>query len=213
MAPGSMKGHHCHMTDPSQLLADAGALVYLVVAGLVIIDAVLPIAPSETLLTAGGVLAASGELSIAALVVAGAAGALTGHALLYLAGRVSGSHVLGWLTRSQRTAVRADAAAEKVRERPWLLIVADFVPWGRTVLMYSAGMISIAPSVFFRCASIGAVAWASFYAALGWATGSVFESEWQGLIVSLAVAVSITALAEGIARLRRSTPPVSSART
>jgi membrane protein DedA with SNARE-associated domain len=59
----------------------------LVVAALVALDAVLPIAPSETLVVAGGVLAADGALSLPLLSAAAATGALTGHTVLYLLGR------------------------------------------------------------------------------------------------------------------------------
>lgn len=191
------------MTDPSQLLADAGALVYVVVAAFIFVDAVFPIAPSESLLTAGGVLVTGGELSFPGLVLAGITGAIVGHALLYLAGRASGPHVLKRLTRSERGVERPRAAAERLRHRPWLLIVADFVPWGRTVLMYSAGVIEIQPRRFFQWASIGAAVWATFYAVMGWAAGSVFESGWQALAVSLTAAVSITLVADAIGRIRR----------
>ncbi|HEX2435719.1 MAG TPA: hypothetical protein VHI76_03615 [Solirubrobacterales bacterium] len=54
---------------------------------LVALDAVLPIAPSETLVVAGGVLAADGALSLPLLSAAAATGALTGHTVLYLLGR------------------------------------------------------------------------------------------------------------------------------
>ena len=190
------------MTDPSQLLSDAGALVYLVVAVFIVVDAVFPAAPSETMLTAGGVLVASGELAAVALVVAGAAGAITGHTILYLAGRASGPAVLRRLTRQAKGAARTASAAEKLRSRPWLIIVADFVPWGRTVLMYSAGVIDLPWRQFLRCASIGAAIWSTFYVILGWATGSMFDSGWQALAISLVAAVSITLVLEAIGRFR-----------
>jgi membrane protein DedA with SNARE-associated domain len=57
-------------------------LTYLVVVALVALDAVLPIAPSETLVVAGGVLAADGALSLPLLSAAAATGALTGHTVL-----------------------------------------------------------------------------------------------------------------------------------
>jgi membrane protein DedA with SNARE-associated domain len=53
----------------TDLVTDSPA-TYLVVAGLVALDAVLPIAPSETLIVSGGVLAADGDLSAPALVLA-----------------------------------------------------------------------------------------------------------------------------------------------
>ena len=56
-----------------------GPTVYLVVFGLVMLDAIFPLAPSETLLVSGGVLVASGDIAIVPLVLAGAAGALAGH--------------------------------------------------------------------------------------------------------------------------------------
>jgi len=49
--------------DPFTELVTDSALTYLAVVGLVVLDAVLPIAPSETLVVTGGVLAADGDLS------------------------------------------------------------------------------------------------------------------------------------------------------
>ena len=66
---------------------------YIAVASLVAIDAVFPLAPSETLLVAGGVLVADGDLSLPFLGLAAVIGALAGHSLLYVLGVLSLIHI------------------------------------------------------------------------------------------------------------------------
>ncbi len=63
---------------------------YLAIAGLVALDAVLPIAPSETLMVAAGVAVSEGPLSLGLVVLSGFVGALAGHSVLYLLGTLGG---------------------------------------------------------------------------------------------------------------------------
>lgn len=180
-----------------------GPTVYLVVFGLVMLDAIFPLAPSETLLVSGGVLVASGDIAIVPLVLAGAAGALAGHVLLYTIGGYAGPGIARRVVRGPDRDVRIAAATRHLERRTWIIIVADFVPWGRTILMFTAGALGLAWRRFLGYASVGAAIWASFYVALGWAGGSVFESTWYGLAASLAMAFVIVAVLEITGRVLR----------
>ena len=102
----------------TDLVTDSPA-TYLVVLGLVALDALLPIAPSETLVVTGGVLAADGGLSLPLLDVAAATGALAGHSFLYLLGRRTAPSIRDRLFRRERAQRRLDGAAALVRERNW----------------------------------------------------------------------------------------------
>lgn len=178
-------------------------VTYLAVAGLVALDAVLPVAPSETLVVTGGVLAADGGLSLPILVAAAAGGALAGHTVLYLLGGRTAASIRTRLFRSERASRRLDRAAALLRERTWLLIVSDFLPGGRTAAMFAAGALDLPVHRFYAYVVPGALVWAIFYALLGYAGGSAFESDWEALAVSIAAALALGAIAEAVHRLRR----------
>lgn len=181
-----------------------GPMLYLIVAGLVMADAVFPLAPSETLLVAGGVLAAGGEVAVVPLMVAGAVGALAGHLLLYSIGASAGSRLLARAGQTEKGRHRIRRATEEIHHRPWLVVVADFIPWGRTILMSVAGATGLGFRRFTALAATGAVLWATMFVSLGLIGGSVFESTWQSLGLSLAVVILI-GLSMEIAQ-RRSKP-------
>ena len=189
------------MPELAQLVSD-GLLLYLVVAGLVMADAVFPLAPSESLLVAGGVLAASGEVALLPLIAAGTVGALTGHLILYSLGSSAGPRVKRRLLRSRKNEEKAEKIGGQLNDRPWLLVVADFVPWGRTILMFTAGAFGVARRRFLGFAAMGAVIWATAFSLLGFLGGNVFESPWHGLAASLAVVLAIGGIGELIRRRR-----------
>jgi membrane-associated protein len=189
----------------TDLVTDSPA-TYLVVLGLVALDALLPIAPSETLVVTGGVLAADGGLSLPLLDVAAATGALAGHSFLYLLGRRTAPSIRDRLFRGERAQRRLDGAAALVRERTWLLIVSDFLPAGRTAAMFAAGALGLPARRFYRFIVPGALVWALVYTLLGIAGGSLFEEGWGAFAVSIGVAVAIGLVAEAIYRFRRRTP-------
>ncbi|NDA97523.1 MAG: DedA family protein, partial [Actinobacteria bacterium] len=60
---------------------------YLVIFVIAMLDSVLPIVPSETLVIVGGVTAGAGDLSIALVILCGASGAFVGDNLSYFLGR------------------------------------------------------------------------------------------------------------------------------
>jgi membrane-associated protein len=179
----------------TDLVTDSAA-THFVVAGLVALDAVLPVAPSETVVVTGGVLAADGDLSLAVLVAAAAAGALAGHSILFLLGRSADPGVRRWVVRSERAGRRVDRAAAILRRRTWLLIVSDCLPVGHTAAMFAAGALELPAARFYSFVVPGAIVWASFYALLGYAGGSAFESEWSAFAVSIGAALLLSAIAE-----------------
>ncbi|MGI9556367.1 MAG: DedA family protein [Solirubrobacterales bacterium] len=190
------------MPEIADLVSDSPA-TYISVAAFVTLDAIIPIAPSETLLVAGGILVADGELSLALLMIAAVTGALAGHSVLFVLGARFGPALRRRLFSTTSAEQRVARASETLRERTWLLIVADFLPAGRTAAMFAAGGLGLAVGRFYAFIVPGAFIWAGFYIALGYAGGSAFETE--GLLpfaVSLGAAFAIAGLAEAIQRLR-----------
>lgn len=72
-------------------LVTASAVSYLLIGGFVWLDAWFPAGPGETLVIAGSVLAAQGQLSLWLVVLAGLIGAVAGDNFTYLLGRYLGT--------------------------------------------------------------------------------------------------------------------------
>src|SRR3954470_14537343 len=178
---------------------------YAVVLGIAALDAVVPVVPSETLAITGGVLAGVGELSLGTMIAAASIGAFVGDSSMYLIGRTVGPGAREWLFRGDRSR-RALAWAEKqLDERGWyLILIARFVPGGRTATTFTAGMVRFPPAVFFPMDAIAAVAWASYAVLLGYYGGRMFEQRpLLALGVAIAIAFAVTVVVELVRRLRR----------
>lgn len=192
-------------------LAAHSPRTYLAIVGLVALDAVLPIAPSETLVVAAGVEVAQGPLSLPMVIAAAFAGALAGHTVLYGIGALGGPALRRRLFSTPRGTAQLAWAEQALEARTWLLIVSDFVPIGRTAAMFAAGALGLPPRRFYTFVVPGAVLWASFYALLGVAGGSVFEEGWQAFAASISAALLIALAGEAAHRVRRRSRSLSGA--
>jgi membrane-associated protein len=178
---------------------------YAVILGIAAVDALVPVVPSETLAITGGVLAGLGDLDLGTVVAAAAVGAFLGDSSAYLLGRTLGARVRSRLFRRGR-AKRALAWAEKqLKARgAYLILVARFVPGGRTATTFTAGTVRFRAVVFFPIAAVAAVAWACYAVFLGYFGGRAFEKEpLLALGVALGIAFGVTAVVELVRRLRR----------
>jgi membrane-associated protein len=192
-------------------LAAHSPRTYLAIVGLVTLDAVLPIAPSETLIVAAGVEVADGPLSLPLVIAAGVTGALAGHSILYALGALGGPGLRRRLFSTPRGAAQLEWAERALEARTWLLIVSDFVPIGRTAAMFAAGALRLPARRFYAFVIPGALLWASFYTLLGIAGGSVFEEPWQAFAASISAALLIAVAGEAAHRLRGRSRPLSGA--
>lgn len=193
-------------TEFSDLVAQASAWAYLALALSALLDAFLPIVPSETAVITAGVLAASGDLALPLVVGCAAAGALLGDNAVYLLGHRYGHRVRRRFLSGTRGAASYQWARVQLTSRGGeLIVVGRFVPGGRTAVALSAGGTDFPWRRFIRYDILAAVVWASYAALLGYFGGKVFErSPWKGLLLAFAVALTVTAGTEAVrARLRR----------
>jgi membrane protein DedA with SNARE-associated domain len=190
--------------DLSDLSASPAS--YLAVFALVALDAVFPVAPSETALVSGGILIERGDLMAPVFVLAAACGAVLGDSILFGLGGRAGPGLRTRLFSSERADERLRVVERLVHERTWLLIVSDFVPGGRTAAMFAAGALGLPAPRFYAFVVPGALLWAAFYTVLGVASGSLFEDGWGAFALSIGVALAIGGGAELIYRLRRRSP-------
>jgi membrane-associated protein len=189
--------------EPLTDLVATSPWAYLILFGLAAVDALLPLVPSESAAIAAGVLASGGELNVALVLAAAAAGAAAGDTASYAVGRTAGPFASRALFRGGKGPSRRRWAERTLDDRGgYLIVAARFIPGGRTAVTLMAGITQMAWARFVRAASVAAALWASFAVGLGYLGGRVFEDEpWRGLLLAFALAATITLGIEGGRRL------------
>jgi membrane protein DedA with SNARE-associated domain len=170
----------------------------LIIFVIAILDSVLPIVPSETLVIIGGVSAGLGNLWIPLVIVVAASGAFIGDNASYLLGREASDWVMRRQTRTEKGARRMAAIVEQVHERGGLLLItARFIPGGRTALTLSCGITRQPRKWFVGWAAVAAIIWGHYAALLGFIGGKSFEDDHTlAFVIAFVSAFSITLLIE-----------------
>lgn len=178
---------------------------YPVILGIAALDALVPVVPSETLAITGGILAGIGDLHLGTVIASAAFGAFIGDSTGYLLGHKFGPRARDRLFRGRRARRALDWAEKQLAERgAHLILIARFIPGGRTATTFTAGMVRLRPALFFPMAAIAAVAWAGYAVLLGYYGGRVFEERpLLALAVALGIAFGVTAVVELVRKLRR----------
>ena len=171
---------------------------YLIIFAIAVLDSVLPIVPSETLVIIGGVSAGLGNLWIPLVIVVAATGAFIGDNLSYFIGREASDWVTRRQTRTNKGAARMAKIVEQVHERGGLLLItARFIPGGRTALTLSCGVTKQPRRWFIGWAAVAAVIWGNYAALLGFIGGKSFEDNHTlAFIIAFVSAFSITLVIE-----------------
>lgn len=178
---------------------------YLVVFAVSYLDAIVPLVPSETLVITSGVLASSGDMILPLVIVVAAGGAFLGDNTAYLIGRHFGDRVERRFFRSPTAQGRLRWAERQLDERGGeIIVVARFIPGGRTAVTLSAGALEMPWRRFALYDAIAVSIWASYAGLLGYFGGKQFEdAPWKGLILALGIAFSVVALVELVRWLQR----------
>lgn len=181
---------------------------YALILGAVAGDALLPVLPSESVVIAAAVLASRGRLEIGLVVVAAAAGALLGDNCAYGLGRSGLRRLAGRLFRSEKSQRMLGWAREQLkRNGAWIIIVARFIPGGRTATTYIAGTLEMPwKRRFLRFDAVAATIWALFGSALGYFGGAAFEDNlWLPVLIATGASLLVAGVGELVRRalLRR----------
>jgi membrane protein DedA with SNARE-associated domain len=187
-------------------LLTGSAWAYPLLFGICVGDAVLPLLPSETAMIVCGIQAARGQLSLGWVLALGAAGAFCGDNLSYAGGRWIGQPVIERFFTGERAQKRLDWAKRFLKERgSYVLIVARFVPGGRTATTFTAGAVRFqwltrfAPFVL-----VAALLWAAYGGLLGYLGGRLFRDQpLYALLVALGIAATVASSAELARWLRK----------
>jgi membrane-associated protein len=179
---------------------------YPLLLGICAGDAVLPLLPSETAMIVCGIQAARGQLSLGWVIALGALGAFAGDNTSYALGRFVGQPVIGRFFSGERALERLDWAKRFLKERgSYVLIVARFVPGGRTATTFTSGVVRLPwHTRFAPFILVAAVLWALYGALLGYVGGRVFRDQpIYALLVAFGIAAVVGASAELIRWLRK----------
>jgi membrane-associated protein len=158
------------------------------------VDAFFPLVPSETVVVIGGNLASSGDLSLPLVILAGAAGAVLGDNISYGLGTLLGERTVKRWFRSEKWRARLEWAERALDRRgAYIILIARFIPGGRTAVTFSAGYIHAFPWRRFIVYDVAAgITWATYAALLGYFGGKTFENHpWWGLLLALAGAMAV----------------------
>ena len=207
-AVGAVVGGVVHLPDAQQAVTDLsdslGHWTYAFVAGLAFLETgafVGLIAPGETAVVLGGVVAARGEVELALLLVIVWAAAALGDLVSYLLGRRLGA---GFLRTSgpRRVGVTEErlATVEGFMQRhgPAAVLAGRFIGVVRAVAPFLAGSTGLAPRRFIPWSLIGTLAWSSAFTLVGFIFWRSFASAADtlthvafGLAVLAGIAVAV----------------------
>lgn len=172
--------------------------------GVAALDVLFPVVPSETSVILAGVLAATGDLVIWAVILVAAGGAVLGDNTSYWIGRTVGPAIVRRFFKGERKK-RIDWAEQQIEERgPYLIVVGRFIPGGRTAITLSAGLLHMRWHRFIGFDVAAGLVWASYAALLGFVGGRSFEQDpLKGFLIAFAVALVITGGVEAYRWLKR----------
>jgi membrane-associated protein len=187
-------------------LLTGSAWTYPLLFGICVGDAVIPAFPSETAMIVCGIQAARGQLSLEWVIAVGAAGAFVGDNTGYALGRWVGQPVVDRFFSGERARKRLDWARQFLLERgSYVLVVARFIPGGRTATTFTSGLVHLRwATQFAPYILIAAVLWASYAGLLGYLGGRTFRDQpILALAVAFGIAAAVGLLAELVRRLRQ----------
>jgi membrane-associated protein len=181
---------------------------YLLVFGLAYADVLFPLVPSETTVITAGVLASQGDMHLSLIIVAGGAGAVAGDNTAYFLGHYFEQPLRRRVFSGEKSKARIRWAERQIDERGGeLIVIARFIPGGRTVVTFVSGWLEMRWRRFIAFDVIAGFVWAAYAALLGYFGGKAFEkAPWKGLLLAFGIALAVTAAVEVVRWWRRRRP-------
>ncbi|MFC0004642.1 DedA family protein [Micromonospora siamensis] len=180
-----------------ELLTDVAspAWAYLLLLGLLVVDAFVPIVPTQVVMITGGALTVYGGLSLPTTIAVGALGVFVGDLACYLLGRVAPDRRLprhAEPNRARRVAKRVTRGLR--RPGPMVILLCRFVPGGRMAACFSAGRSRYPYRLFVLYELTAAIGWATYGALVGHLGGTALtESAWRLALIATAAAAGFAA--------------------
>ncbi|MGU3435941.1 DedA family protein [Actinomycetes bacterium M1A6_2h] len=173
--------------------------IYVVIAALVFGESAAllgMVLPGEPALIAGGTLAATGQVSLASVIVTATVGAVAGDAVGFVVGRTFGpslrvGKIGGWVGEPRW--VRSERAMD--RHGALLVLGARWVGILRSIAPPVAGMSGMTAPRFMALNAIGGLAWVSVICTVGFYVGSALTRASIDTMTLVVVAVTVLAAA------------------
>jgi membrane-associated protein len=178
---------------------------YVLVFAIAMLDAFFPLVPSETVAITAGVVAGAGDLNVFVVIVAAASGAFIGDNISFAIGHFFGKRTVDRFFSGEKAQKRLQWAEEQLEKRgAYIIVVARFIPGGRTATTFTAGYVQdFAWFRFMRYDALAASIWGCYTVLLGYFGGKTFEdAPWKGLLLAFGIALTVTLVIEAVRHLR-----------
>lgn len=171
-------------------------------------DAFLPFLPSGTLVILAVLRTAEFNGAPLLLGLGVAVASFLGDLLLLRLARRGAPALHRRLARRPGLAASVERVQESLAERTSraaaiIVIIARFVPAGRTILDLAVGHSPESSRLFLRWSALAAVIWAAYIVSLGWLNSHWFDTAWLSLAVSCTAATLISSAVARLVRRRR----------
>lgn len=200
------------MTDQIELWIEGfitSIMFYPLLAGFIVIDAVFPLAPSESLITLAGAWSGSrGVPNIYGVIGVSVIAAVIGDNLCYFFGRRLEKAIRRFPADS-RAARAIEWATRNIEKRHMpTIIIARFLPWARFILTILLGSHRFPWFRFFIIDTFGVILWATQAALIGYIGGWLFKDfPLIGMAVGLVIAAVVGSLIEWLQRRKEHHDP------
>ncbi|MEK3785912.1 MULTISPECIES: DedA family protein [Paenibacillus] len=167
---------------------------YLGIMLMIALENVFPPIPSEVILTFGGFMTTTSELTVPGVVVAATIGSVLGAVILYGVGRILSVERMesiverwGHILRVKKEDIRkADAWFDKYG--PWTVLFCRMIPLIRSLISIPAGMSGMNFWVFLFFTTIGTLIWNVILVSIGAALGD----RWEDILAFMDVYSNVT---------------------
>ncbi|MEU4093028.1 VTT domain-containing protein [Streptomyces sp. NPDC026673] len=154
-----------------------------------------PLVPNAALLVTGGVLAAQGRLSIAAVLLVVAGSALAGDLLIHRTGRAVSGRVLTRLYRRPRRRALLEWASVRIQRHGVPFVIAvRFLPSGRVVGGLAAGIVRYPARRYLIGAGVAEAVWATYSVGLGYFGGRAVSNSLYAVVLGLGVSLVVAGI-------------------
>ena len=184
--------------------------LYLILIAVSLLDSFLPLIPSEPVIIAAGVYAASGETDLIWVITTTAVGAFLGDLIPYGIGRALKERLLKRLpTGTRRRRTHDWLAAELARRGGFVLVSTRFIPVGRYLATLTTGVVGYPLRSYVLFTGIAAITWSAYTVLTGFVGGLLFQDNpllGIGVGVGLGLVVTLGIEATRHIRHKRSAP-------
>ncbi len=217
LAPARPGGRPRDRLAAAQTAADSGAaaasmettvrtVTYLALFAGVAVGAIVPIIPTGALVSTAAVTSLHSPHPWTALLVIGigAVAALIGDMVLFwLCSLPVGHRLLGWLRGRTSPALLERYHRQLDEHGLGVLILSRLIPAGRIPIMVATLVLGVTWRWYLAGDAVAALAWAVTYAAIGVLSGSLFDEQWKGIVLAIAVVLLVSVGPSLVRALRR----------